>query len=145
MGGASANHAPAVSPIITEDSNPLSNSTPPSLPTLQEQATITREDHLDLWAEQAPTLLHQSSHKTRTFCRTMQPSCVLPCSLVFQESYSRREGDSRHLGHHYHRVLKTAISKDGLYVASARSFLSLLICQLDVSIRNYVEFLRESP
>ena len=46
-------------------------------PPLQAQATITREDHPGLWAEQAPTMLHQSPLKTRTFCRTMQPSCVL--------------------------------------------------------------------
>ena len=77
MGGA-ANHAPTVTPIITEDSNPLSDRGRhlPSRP-LQAQATITREDHPGLWAEQAPTMLHQSSLKTRTFCPTMQPSCVL--------------------------------------------------------------------
>ena len=79
MGGASAKHAPAVTPIITEDSNPLSDRGRhlPS-PPLQAQATITREDHPGLWAEQAPTMLHQSSLKTRTFCPTMQPSCVPP-------------------------------------------------------------------
>ena len=78
MGGASANHAPAVTPIITEDSNPLSDRARhlPS-PSLQAQVTITREDHTGLWAEQAPTMLHQSSLKTQTFCPTMQPSCVL--------------------------------------------------------------------
>ena len=78
MGGASANHAPAVTPIITEDSNPLSDRARhlPS-PTLQAQATIAREDQTDLWAKQAPTMLHQSSLKTRTFCPTLQPSCVL--------------------------------------------------------------------
>ena len=78
MGGASAKHAPAVTPIITEDLNPLSDRGRhlPS-PPLQAQATITREDHPGLWAEQAPTMLHQSSLKTRTFCPTMQPSCVL--------------------------------------------------------------------
>ena len=78
MGGASAKHAPAVTPIITEDSNPLSDRGRhlPS-PPFQAQATITREDHPGLWAEQAPTMLHQSSLKTRTFCPTMQPSCVL--------------------------------------------------------------------
>ena len=78
MGGASAKHAPAVTPIITEDSNPLSDRGRhlPS-PPLQAQATITREDHPGLWAEQAPTMLHQSSLKTRTFYPTMQPSCVL--------------------------------------------------------------------
>ena len=78
MGGASAKHAPAVTPIITEDSNPLSGRGChlPS-PPLQAQATITREDHPGLWAEQAPTMLHQSSLKTRTFCKTMQPSCIL--------------------------------------------------------------------
>ena len=78
MGGASAKHALAVIPIITEDSNPLSDrgrhlTSPPS----QAQATITREDHPGLWAEQAPTMLHQSSLKTQTFCLTMQPSYVL--------------------------------------------------------------------
>ena len=78
MGGASAKHAPAVTPIITEDSNPLSDKGRhlPS-PPLQAQAAITREDHPSLWVEQAPTMLHQSSLKTRTFCPTMQPSCVL--------------------------------------------------------------------
>ena len=78
MGGASAKHAPAVTPIITEDSNPLSDRGRhlPS-PPFQAQATITREDHPGLWAEQAPTMLHQSSLKTRTFCPTMQPSCIL--------------------------------------------------------------------
>ena len=78
MGGASANHAPAITPIITEDSNPLSDRARhlPS-PSLQAQATIAREDQTGLWAEQAPTVLHQSSLKTRTFCPTMQPSCVL--------------------------------------------------------------------
>ena len=78
MGGASAKHAPAVTPIITEDSNPLSDRGRhlPS-PPLQAQATITREDHPGLWAEQAPTMLHQSSLKTRTLCPTMQTSCVL--------------------------------------------------------------------
>ena len=78
MGGASAKHAPAVTPIITEDSNLLSDRGRhlPS-PPLQAQATITREDHPGLWAEQAPTMLHQSSLKTRNFCPTMQPSCVL--------------------------------------------------------------------
>ena len=78
MGGASAKHAPAVTPIITEDSNPLSDRGRhlPS-PPLQAQATITREDHRGLWAEQAPTMLRQSSLKTRTFCPTMQTSCVL--------------------------------------------------------------------
>ena len=78
MGGASAKHAPAVTPIITEDSNPLLDRGRhlPS-PPFQAQATITREDHPGLWAEQAPTMLHQSSLKTRTFCPTMQPSCVL--------------------------------------------------------------------
>ena len=62
MGGASANHAPAVTPIITEDSNPLSDRARhlPS-PSLQAQATIAREDQPGLWAEQAPTMLHQSS------------------------------------------------------------------------------------
>ena len=78
MGKISANHAPAVTPIITEDSNPLSDRARhlPS-PFLQAQASITREDHPDLWAEQAPTMLHQSSLKAPTFCPTMQPSCVL--------------------------------------------------------------------
>ena len=78
MGGASANHAPAVTPIITEGSNPVSDRARhlPS-PPLQAQATITREDHPSLWAEQAPTMLYQSSLKTRTFCPTMQSSCVL--------------------------------------------------------------------
>ena len=78
MGGASANHALAVTPIITEDSNPLSDRRRhlPS-PPLQAQATITREDQPGLWAEQARTMLHQSSLKTRTFCPTKQPSCVL--------------------------------------------------------------------
>ena len=78
MGGASANHAPAVTPIITGDSNPLSDRARhlPS-PSLQAQATIAREDQTGLWAEQAPTMLHQSSLKTQTFCLTMQPSCVL--------------------------------------------------------------------
>ena len=78
MGGASAKHAPAVTLIITDDSNTLSDRGRhlPS-PPFQAQATITREDHPGLWAEQAPTMLHQSSLKTRTFCPTMQPSCVL--------------------------------------------------------------------
>ena len=78
MGGASANHAPAVTPIITEGSNPVSDRARhlPS-PPLQAQATITREDHPSLWAEQAPTMLYLSSLKTRTFCPTMQSSCVL--------------------------------------------------------------------
>ena len=78
MGGASAKHAPAVIPIITESSNPLSDRARhlPS-PPLQAQATFTREDCAGLWAEQAPTMLHQSSLKTRTFCPTMQPSGVL--------------------------------------------------------------------
>ena len=78
MGRASANHAPAVTPIITEDSNPLSDRARhlPS-PSLQAQATIAREDQTGLWAEQAPTMLHQSSLKTQTFCPPMQPSCVL--------------------------------------------------------------------
>ena len=78
MGGASANHAPAVTPIITEGSNPVSDRARhlPS-PPLQAQATITGEDHPSLWAEQAPTMLYQSSLKTRTFCPTMQSSCVL--------------------------------------------------------------------
>ena len=78
MGGASAKHAPAVTPIITEDSNPLSDRGRhlPS-PPLQAQATITREDLPGSWAEQAPTMHHQSSLKTRTFCPTMQPSCAL--------------------------------------------------------------------
>ena len=73
MGGASAKHAPAVTPIISEDSNPLSDRGRhlPS-PPLEAQATITREDHPGLWAEQAPTMLHQSSLKTQTFCPTMQ-------------------------------------------------------------------------
>ena len=77
MGGASANHAPAVTPIITEGSNPVSDRARhlPS-PPLQAQATITREDHPSLWAEQAPTMLYQSSLKTRTFCPTMQSSSV---------------------------------------------------------------------
>ena len=78
MGGASANHAPAVTPIITEDSNPLSDrGRHLPFPPLQAQATITREDHRGLWVEQAPTMLHQSPLKTQTFCLTMQPSCVL--------------------------------------------------------------------
>ena len=78
MGGASANRAPAVTPIKTEDSNPLSDRRRHlPFPPLQAQATITREDHPGLWAEQAPTMLHQSPFKTRTFCPTMQPSCVL--------------------------------------------------------------------
>ena len=78
MGGASANHAPAVTPIITDDSNPLSDRVRhlPS-PPLQAQVTITKEDHPGLWAEQAPTMLLQSSLKTPTFCPTMQPSYVL--------------------------------------------------------------------
>ena len=64
MGGASAKHDPAVTPIIIEDSNPLSDRGHhlPSSP-LQAQATITREDHPGLWEEQAPTMLHQSSLK----------------------------------------------------------------------------------
>ena len=78
MGGASANHAPVVTPIITEDSNPLSNREC-HLPfrLFQTQANITREDHPGLWAQKAPTMLHQSPLKTRIFCPTMQPSCVL--------------------------------------------------------------------
>ena len=78
MGGASAKHDPAVTPIITEDLNPLSDRRRhlPSSP-LQAQATITREDHPGLWEEQVPTMLHQSSLKTRTFCPTMLPSRVL--------------------------------------------------------------------
>ena len=76
MGGASAKHAPAVTPIITEDSNPLSDRgrhlhSPP----LQAQATITREYHPGFWAEQAPTMLHQSSLKTRTFCLNATQLC----------------------------------------------------------------------
>ena len=79
MGGASVNHAPAVTPIITADSNPMSDRGChfPS-PPLQAQATITREDHLGLWADQATTMLHQSSLKTRTFCQTMQPTVSWP-------------------------------------------------------------------
>ena len=78
MGGASANDAPAITLIITENSNPLSDRGRNLLSTpSQAQATITREDHPGLWAEQAPTMLHQSSLKTRTFCPTRQPSCVL--------------------------------------------------------------------
>ena len=78
MGGASANHAPAVTPIITEDSNSLSDrGRHLPFPPLQAQATITREDHRGLWVEQASTMLHQSPLKTQTFCLTMQPSCVL--------------------------------------------------------------------
>ena len=47
MGGASANHAPAVTPIITEDSNPLSDrGRHVPFPPLQAQVTITR-DHDD--------------------------------------------------------------------------------------------------
>ena len=44
MGGASAKHAPEVTPIITEDSNPLSDRGRhlPS-PPLQAQATITEK------------------------------------------------------------------------------------------------------
>ena len=52
------------------------------MPPSQAQATITREDYPGLWAEQAPTMLHQSSLKTRTFCPTMQPSCVLTTDTI---------------------------------------------------------------
>ena len=81
MGGACTKHDPAVTPIITEDSNPLSYRGH-HLPSPPLQATITREDHPGLWAEQAPTMLHQSSLKTRTFCPTMQPSCVLTTDIA---------------------------------------------------------------
>ena len=78
MGGASANHAPAVTPIITEDSNPLSDrGRHHPFPPLQAQATITREDHPGLWADQALTILYQSPLKARTLCPTMQPTCVM--------------------------------------------------------------------
>ena len=78
MGGASANHARVVTLIMTEDSDPLlDRGRHLPFPPLQAQATITREDHPGLWEEQAPTMLHQSPLKTRTFYSTMQPSCVL--------------------------------------------------------------------
>ena len=82
MGGANAKHAPAVTPIITEDSNPLSDRGRhlPS-PPLQAQATITREDHPGLWAEQAPTMLHQSSLKTRTFCPQCNPAVTTDTTI----------------------------------------------------------------
>ena len=82
MGGANAKHAPAVTRIITEDSNPLSDRGRhlPS-PPLQAQATITREDHPGLWAEQAPTMLHQSSLKTRTFCPQCNPAVTTDTTI----------------------------------------------------------------
>ena len=82
MGGANAKHAPAVTPIITEDSNPLSDRGRhlPS-PPLQAQANITREDHPGLWAEQAPTMLHQSSIKTRTFCPQCNPAVTTDTTI----------------------------------------------------------------
>ena len=121
MGRASAKDAPAVTPIITEDSNPLSDRGRhlPS-PPLQAQATITREDHPGLWAEQAPTMLHQSSLKTRTFCPTMQPSCVLTTDTTISPPLQSQAQECKY--HPYPQKTRTFLQAMGSspYLAKPR-------------------------
>ena len=124
MGEASAKHAPAVTPIITEDWNPLSDRGRhlPS-PPLQAQANITREDHPGVWVEQAPTMLHQSSLKTRTFCSTMQPSCVLTTDTTISPLLQSQAQECKY--HPYPQKTRTFLQAMGSSPYLAKSRISL--------------------
>ena len=78
MGGASAKHDPAVTPIITEDSNPLSDRGHHLPPHLYRPKRPLREKTTRAYgrSKRQPCFTNHLS-KTQTFCPTMQPSCVL--------------------------------------------------------------------